>query len=44
MIKFFKKWDQIWVIIVATFGLSLVALIILTALSYIVKSILAPKP
>tara|TARA_R110001583_G_scaffold22390_5_gene84114 strand:+ start:367 stop:495 length:129 start_codon:yes stop_codon:yes gene_type:complete len=39
IIKFFKKWDQIWIMIGATLGLSLVAMIILVVLGYIVERI-----
>ena len=39
IIQFFKRWDQIWIMIAATFGLSLVVITILVALSCIVKSI-----
>jgi hypothetical protein len=39
IIKFFKKWDQVWVMIMATFGLCLITIAILTVINYIVKSI-----
>jgi Na+-transporting NADH:ubiquinone oxidoreductase subunit NqrC len=39
IIKFFKKWDQIWVIIMAIIGLSILSAFIIAGVSYIIKLI-----
>jgi len=39
IIKFFKKWDQIWVILIAVLGLCFVSGAILTTINYLIKLI-----
>jgi len=39
IIKFFKKWDQIWIITMAIFGLSILLAFIIAGVSYIIKLI-----